>query len=390
MTDFLARASEISQDIIDVRRSIHMYPELGNAEFKTQAVILDWMEKYGISASPILDTGVVAVVCGERPGKTVAFRADIDALPMTENTGLPYSSKNPGVMHACGHDIHTAALLGAARILSENRDLLRGNVKFFFQPDEEGDGGARRMIDAGCMLLPDVSAVFGGHILPGLPAGQIAVKYGKCYASANPFEIIVKGRSCHGAEPEKGVDTIVVASRIVSTIQDIVSRRISPLEPAVISIGTFNAGTANNIIAHTARLTGLIRGFDGESRRKITDMVRATVNGICAIYGATAEINITDGYPGVVNDDEMTDLVVQSARRVLGPDSVTILEKATMTTEDFGYFVSASTGCFYNFGVGDTSPLHTETVIPDERAIITAAALHCQVAQDYLERYSDA
>lgn len=386
MFNLLNEAAAIEADLIALRRLIHRRPELGRTESETTRLIESELDKLGIPHRRTADTGVVAELTGALPGPAVALRADMDALPVQEKTDLPYASEIPGVMHACGHDFHTAALLGAARLLSAHRDRLHGSVRFLFQPDEEGDGGAQRMIDDGCMK--GVKAVFGAHVTPELPAGKVSVRYGKAYAASNPFDIVVRGSSCHGAEPHLGTDAIVAASAIVSALQTLVSREVSPLDSAVISVGSFHAGSARNIIADEARLSGIIRCFGHEMRKFLTDRVIAVSEGIAAAHGASAEVTIHWGYEGVINDNAMTALVQKNASDLLGSSHVIVEPSPSLTTEDFGAFLNHAPGAFWHLGVGcagcENPPLHNARFNPDESALKIAAALHAKVAMDFL------
>ena len=263
--EILKLAKENLPYAVTARERLHEYPEVGNHEFRTTEFLVNELEKLGYEVLRPLETGAVAVLkIGE--GKTVAVRADIDALPVTEETELPFSSKNPGFMHACGHDVHTASLLAAAKAISENKDNFHGTAKFIFQPDEEGSGGADRLIQAGIFENPKVDAVFGIHVLPELPAGTVAVRYGKSYASSDVFEIKIIGKSTHGAQPENGKNPISCASEIALSLESLVGRTIAPTQSAVLSVCTFRSGTACNIIPHYAELSGTIRTLDPETR----------------------------------------------------------------------------------------------------------------------------
>lgn len=389
----LAEAMELADYMTALRRDIHAHPELGGTETRTQALILRELAAMGVEAAPCADTGVLGLLRGGQPGKTIGLRADIDALPIQEDTGLPFASQNPGVMHACGHDTHTAALLGAAKLLSAHRAELAGNVKFFFQPDEESDGGAQRMVDAGCLENPHVDAVFGGHNSTGPRAGQYQLKYGQSYAASNPFRITVHGKGCHGAFPASGIDAVAVACQIVCTLQTLVSRRIPATESAVVTVGSFHAGTAGNIIAETAQLKGIIRTLGPEMRAKMCALVKETAEGVAAAMGARAEVTIIESYPGVVNTDEMTALVERSMTALVGKENILFETVPGMGTEDFGAFFMGHgiPGCYAHFGFGDggkecVHPAHGPHFRVNEAGLPYAAALHAAVVFDYLEQ----
>ena len=386
----LEAAQEYAPRAIAIRRAIHRHPEVGNQEFRTAEHIAETLTQLGWEVSRPMGTSVVATLRGAHPGRTVAFRADMDALRIQEASGVPFASEVPGVMHACGHDFHTAGLLGAAMLLTEFRAKLKGCVKLFFQPDEENDGGARRMIAAGCMENPHVDAVFGAHVDPDLPAGTIGLKYGKMYAAANIFRITIHGVSCHGAAPENGVDAIAIGAQVVTALQQIVSRRVAPTDSAVITVGTFHAGTQKNVISNKAVLEGIIRTLGLETRQKMLDLFAGTVRGICEGMGASVEIDITESYAGIVNRDEMVELVRRAAAGTLGTDRVRVMQQPTMGTEDFGYFIQDVPGAFFWIGVGNPQigadqPIHSPRFIADESAMASLMALHAAVALSFLE-----
>lgn len=385
--DFLQEARALTPWLIQLRREFHRRPEHGNKEFHTSAYVCRALEALDLQPKRLLDTAVTAELRGGRPGPVVALRADMDALPIQEATDLPYASEVPGMMHACGHDLHMAALLGAARLLADHREDLRGTVRFLFQPDEEMDGGARRMIEAGCMA--DVDRVFGAHVRPELPAGQVGIRYGAGYAASNPFKITIRGRAAHGAEPQNGADAIVAGAQVVTALQTLVSRRMAPTDPAVITVGSFHAGTQCNILAGEAVLEGILRTFGEANRKKLTGAMTDLVEGMAAALDVEARVDFTWGYPGVINDPAATALVQRAAEALLGPDRVTVLDQPVMTTEDFGYYLQKAPGCFYHIGVGSPAPLHSDRFCPDEAALPIAAALHAQVVweaqQDWTE-----
>ena len=382
MFDYLSEANNIAHELTALRRAFHMDPELGNREFHTAARIEAALGGWGIPTWRLLDTAVVGRLDGALPGPTVALRADMDALPLAEATGAEFASRNEGVMHACGHDVHMAAALGAARLLACHRDELKGSVLFLFQPDEEGRGGAQRMIEAG--VLEGVDAVFGAHVSPELPLGHIGVRYGKFYAASDTFKIVVNGVSAHGAEREKGVDALGAAAALVNRLIDLPKRL--PGERAVLSVGSFHAGTAENALAEQAEFAGIIRTLGPAARSEMKRLFRLAVDEVTAAWGATADVTLRESYPGVVNDDAMTALVEDAARELLGRDGVHVIEQPTMTTEDFGYFLMQRPGSFYHIGAGCSLPLHNTAFLPDEQAPVTAAAVHAAVIEKFLTK----
>jgi len=387
---YIKDAQAAAPRAIELRRQIHMHPELGNQEEKTSELIVSVLTELGIEVSRPVGTSVVGLLRGGKPGKTVALRADMDALPIQEDTPLPYKSTLPGKMHACGHDMHTAGLLGTAMVLARRREELSGNVKFLFQPDEEDRGGAQRMIEAGCMENPAVDAVFGAHVDPTLPTGHVGFKYGKSYAAADIFTVTIHGAGCHGATPHVGIDVISVGAQVISALQQIVSRRISPLDSAVVTVGAFHAGTAGNIIAQEATMKGILRTLGPERRLSMRKLFTETVEGVCAAMGARAEVNIHESYPGVVNHDGMVDFVRSIAEDALGRENIHIFDSPTMGTEDFGFYLEKAPGVFYNVGVGNPEigaihPLHSPHFIADDDAMAHMIAMHAAAAAAYLQ-----
>ncbi len=378
MTDYLANARSIAPDIAALRHAFHRRPELGNREIETAARIEAELARLGIPARRLLGTAIVARLEGGLPGRTVALRADMDALPLNEATGADFASENPGVAHACGHDVHMAAALGAARLLAARRETLRGAVVFLFQPDEEGRGGARRMIEAGA--LDGVDAVFGAHVSPELPLGDVGVRYGKFYAASDTFRIIVHGVGAHAAEREKGVDALGAAAEIATRLIALPGQ-VLPGERAVVTVGALHAGTAENALADRAELAGIIRTLGPDARAALKRRFREVVDEVLTAWGATADVALNESYPGVVNDDGMTALVESAARALLGAGHVHGIGQPTLTTEDFGEFLSQRPGSFYHIGAGCKLPLHNPAFLPDDAAAVTAAAVHCTVLE---------
>ena len=387
---YLAEAQTAAPQAILLRRAIHQHPEIGNEEVNTSSLIESTLLDLGLEVSRPVGTSVVGLLRGGKPGKTVAFRADMDALPVQEETTLAFKSQIPGKMHACGHDMHVAGLLGAAMVLSQHRDSLAGNVKFFFQPDEEDNGGAQRMIAAGCMENPKVDAVFGAHVDPSLATGDIGFKYGKAYAASDMFVVTIKGAGCHGASPQDGIDAIAIGAQVVTAIQQLVSRRTSPTDSAVVTVGAFQAGSAGNVIAQQAVLKGILRTLGPEMRRKMRALFVDTVKGICAAMGAEVDVQIIESYPGVVNWDEQVNFARNIAEQIVGPQHIHIFDQPTMGTEDFGYFIQDVPGAFYKIGVrnpakGADHPIHSPKFVADEDALPTLIGLHAAIAAAYLQ-----
>ena len=378
--DTFDRAQSYTSELYALREQIHRHPELGNHEFLTADLVEKTLNGLGIETERVTETAVIGTLRGGKPGLTVALRADMDALPVTEDSGAVFASETPGVMHACGHDVHTTSALGAAMLLAEERDELPGTVKFFFEPDEEGSGGARRMIAAGCM--EGVNAVFGAHVAPDLPAGMIGVRYGKFYAASDMFTVTMHGRSAHGAQPENGIDALAAAAAAVSELRKLPAKYIQ--DPAVLSIGTFHAGTAGNIIADTAVFSGIMRTLGPDDRETLKKAFRKCVEETAALYGAVPEINLRESYAGVVNTETETLHVQRTAEALFGAENVRVLDRPTMTTEDFGYFIDAAKGSFFHIGAGCTASLHNPKFLPEPLTIIRLAALHADIIGQYL------
>ena len=370
----IALCKENYDETVAIRRELHQCPEKGRQEYKTTDIIISCLEKWGIDYERLIDTGVVATVKGEKEDITTALRADIDALGITENTDVPFRSQN-GFMHACGHDIHTASLLGAAKIISENKSELAGTVKFIFQSDEEGDGGAERLIEKGAMK--GVDRVFGLHVRPEMKVGTVAVRYGKFYAASDIFEIDVIGKSGHCAEPHKNVDAIVIGAQIITALQTLVSRNVAPLDSAVLTIGTANGGTFRNTVAGKFSITGVTRSLGQEMRMYLRSRIKDTAEGIAKAMGGKAIVRIIESYPGIVNDNSSAEYIEKTAVNMFGRENVSVLSEPFMTTEDFGYYLNEAKGCFYHIGCECDYPLHSDKFCGDERAILTAMIMHC-------------
>jgi amidohydrolase len=325
--------------------------------------------------------GVVGLLRTERPGPTLMIRADMDALPVTEQTGLSFSSTHAGAMHACGHDAHMAMVLGAALVLGKMKESLKGNIKFIFQPAEEGPGGAKPMIEEGVMENPIVDYAVGCHLWPGSPEGTIGVKAGPIMAAMNRFDIRIIGSEGHGAMPHLCVDALEVGTQVVNALQRIVSRHMNPLKPTVISVGAFHAGKAFNIIPGEAELCGTTRTFDLEIWNTWEPRIRKIVQGVCDSMGARFELKFDFGYPPTINDPFMADLVRRCAEEVVGPDKV-LEPEPTMGGEDMSYYLQRAKGCFFFLGVGrpGCAPLHNARFDFNEDVLLIGIETYCRIA----------
>lgn len=380
MRDFLSEAERLFPWMAAIREDLHAHPEKGNGEVRTTETIARVLEEMGIRVERPLPTGLVGVLHGGKPGRTVAFRADIDALPVQEETGLPFASVVPGWMHACGHDMHAAGLLGAMKLLGGQRDELSGNIVCIFQPDEEGDGGAKRILDSGILDRLGVQAVYGSHVEPSLPTGTIGLKSGGFYANAVTFDLLVHGKGGHAAEPEKGTDALYACALLCTRLKELTKREGG--ERSVCTVGSFHAGTVRNVIPSVAQAQGILRCTSLSLRERRKGEIRSLCQGVEAETGTQVELHLHDGYPGVENDPLETRFVEKVASDLLGGKHVVREPEGTMTTEDFGYFLQRYPGCFYHVGVSCPYPLHSSRMAPDEKALVTAAAVDAAVLSE--------
>jgi len=370
------------EQIVGIRRELHQIPEPAYTEKKTSARVADHLKTAGLDVQTgIAKFGVVGLLRTERPGPTLMIRADMDALPVTEQTGLSFSSTHAGAMHACGHDAHMAMVLGAALVLSKMKDKLKGNIKFIFQPAEEGPGGAKPMIEEGVMENPIVDYAVGCHLWPGSPEGTIGVKAGPIMAAMNRFDIRIIGSEGHGAMPHLCVDALEVGTQVVNALQRIVSRHMNPLKPTVVSVGAFHAGKAFNIIPGEAELCGTTRTFDLEIWNTWEPRIRKIVQGVCDSMGARFELKFDFGYPPTINDPFMADLVRRCAEEVAGPDKV-LEPEPTMGGEDMSYYLQRAKGCFFFLGVGrpGCAPLHNARFDFNEDVLLIGIETYCRIA----------
>ena len=396
----IAQAAEsLRAQLIAQRRDFHMHPELSNREERTSRIVAERLRALGLEdvKTGVGKYGVTALLRGAKPGAVVAVRADMDALPIQEINDVPYKSQVAGVKHACGHDAHTTVELGVAEVLSKMRSEISGTVKFIFQPAEEGapageEGGARLMIKEGAMENPRPSAIFGLHTLPSIEAGQIAYHSGPAMAASDRFFITIKGKSSHGAQPQTGVDAVVIASESVMAIQTIHSRRIDPQEPLVITIGQIQGGKRFNIIADEVKMEGTMRTFNEDVRQRAQTLMRETLANITAAYGATFELKFEENGALTFNEPKLVEATLPTIRRVVGDQNVLSL-KPFMPAEDFSYFQKVSPGFYYFLGVGNrargiNSPWHTADFDIDEESLVVGVKVMSNVLLDYLDSHA--
>ena len=404
IADLDSRAKALEAKVVAWRRDIHEHPELGNREERTAKLVADHLKALGLEVrTQVAHTGVVGVLKGGKPGPTVALRADMDALPVTEEVDLPFKStvkatylgQQVGVMHACGHDNHVAILMGVAELLAGVRQELAGTVKFIFQPAEEGApagerGGAELMIEEGALENPKVDAIFGLHVFP-FEVGKVVWRAGGLMASGDGFRIVVRGRQTHGALPWNGVDPIVTASQIVLGLQTLVSRTVDlTLTPAVVTVGMIRGGVRNNIVPDSVEMIGTIRTFDEATRDSLAARIVRTAEGIARSAGAVAVVTTTKGYPVTINDPVLTERMVPTLRRTLGAANVLPAQQTT-TAEDFSLFQRKVPGMFFFLGVTPkgtdprtAAPNHSPRFFADEAALVPGVRALANLAVDYL------
>ena len=368
-----------AEDLTTIRRDIHEHPELGFQEVRTSGIVAQKLKDWGIEVTTGLGkTGVIGVLKGSRPGRTIGLRADMDALPIHEETNLPWSSKTPGVMHACGHDGHTTMLLGAARYLAANPDFA-GTAIFIFQPAEEGLGGARQMIADGLFEQFPCDEIYGMHNNPHAAPNVVGIKKGPAMAGANFFDITVRGRGAHGARPEDGKDPVVIASALVGQIQTIVSRNVEPVKPAVLSVTKIHAGDAYNVIPETATLGGTIRFFDREVGEKISDRIRALCAGTALAFDVEVTADIRNTFDVLMNDDALSDAMVEAAQKVVGGDMAGIKTELVMGSEDFADMLAVVPGAYCTIGHEGSVPVHNPGFVFDDAILPVGASIYANM-----------
>lgn len=372
------RIDAVWDAVIGYRRWLHQNPELSGQEKCTAAYIADCLCKMGLSPKEnIGGYGVTAVIEGKQGGKCIGLRADFDALSLQEDTGLPFASQNPGVCHACGHDMHTAMLLGAAQVLCGLKEQFIGTIKLIFQPSEENvsDSGAKKMIAAGVMEEPHVDAMLAQHVSPHHPTGTVALRQGAMSASSDRFSIEIHGKSSHGSAPENGVDAVTIGAQVISALQTIISRTVSPQDSAVLTIGTVTAGSRYNIIADSFRMEGTCRTLNPQVQDAMPRRMEDIVKGITLGMGGSYTFSYTKGFSPVINDMATCTSVLDTIKRLLGEEKIILQDKVTMIGEDFSFFAQTVPGVFYWLGCREESapffPLHSNRFAPDEEAMRT-------------------
>ncbi len=375
-------AEKLAGKLKKLRRRIHMYPELAYEEHRTSELVADTLRAAGIKVTTgVAKTGVVGLLRGGKPGKTVALRGDMDALPITEQNDVPYRSRVEGIMHACGHDGNTTTVLGAAMLLAARRDDIVGNVKFFFQPSEEAPpGGALPMIEEGVLEKPKVDYIIGVHVDSMIPVGKIGVRDGHMMAAADDFSLSILGEASHGAKPHLGVDAITLQAQVIMALQTIVSRRVNPTHPIVLTLGTIHGGYRQNVIADRVDIEGTLRTLDPKDRRDGVRMIEKTVEHVTKAFGGRYEFDFRDGYPVLTCDPKVTAIVRKATRELFGKRSVVEVAEPSMGGEDFAYFVNRVPGMMLRLGTGNkkrgfTYPWHHPRFDIDEDALWIGAAV---------------
>ncbi|MBF2017601.1 MAG: amidohydrolase [Rivularia sp. T60_A2020_040] len=381
-------AAELAPRLIEIRRHIHSHPELSGEEFQTAAFVAGVLSSSGIHVEEnVGKTGVIGELEGNGKDKRIlAIRADMDALPIQELTSLDFASRNQGIMHACGHDVHTTVGLGTAMILSQISQEITGKIRFLFQPAEEIAQGASWMVADGA--LDNIDGILGVHVFPSIPAGSVGIRYGALTAAADDIEIIITGESGHGARPHEAIDAIWIAAQVITTLQQAISRTQNPLRPVVLSIGQINGGRASNIIADSVRLLGTVRSLHPESRAELPNWIENIVKNVCDTYGAKYQVDYRQGVPSVQNDITLTQILQSAAEEAWGGERVQVLPEPSLGAEDFSVYLEKSPGSMFRLGVGFPErkinyPLHHPKFEVDESAIITGVVTFAYAAYKY-------
>ncbi len=380
-------AETLTPRLIEIRRHIHAHPELSGEEYQTAAYVAGVLSSCGIQVKEAVGkTGVVGELRGEGGnGRTLAIRTDMDALPIQERTQLDFASRTPGIMHACGHDVHTTLGLGTAMVLSQLKESLPGSIRFLFQPAEEIAQGAKWMVKDGA--IESVDAILGVHVFPSIPARHVGVRYGALTAAADDLEIIIQGESGHGARPHQAIDAIWIAAQVITSLQQAISRTQNSLHPIVLTIGKIEGGRASNVIADMVKMVGTVRSLHPDSHETLPKWIEDIVAGICRIYGAKYQVNYRRGVPSVQNDPNLTKILEEASREAWGSDRVQIIPEPSLGAEDFSVYLEHAPGCMFRLGIGHTDkenyPLHNPLFEVDEAAILTGVVTLAYTAYKY-------
>jgi len=383
------KINEMKDWLVQIRRTIHMHPELGFEEVETSKLVSEWLEKFGLEVKRgMAKTGVVGLLKGKKPGQTVAIRADMDALPMDEARSVPYASQIKGRMHACGHDAHVTILLGVAKFFSSIPDQVKGNIKWIFQPAEEGGGGGRIMVEEGVLENPKVDAVFGAHVFPFLSVGKVGIYEREGLAAADRFTIKIIGKGGHAASPHVSKDPILAAGHLITQIHSIVSRNVNPLESGVITIGKVSGGTASNIIPDEVELIGTVRSLNPQVREELKSRIEQVTQGVARSFSMDCRFDFEYGYPVLINNSEMSRLVATACAKGIGKESVEVV-KPSMGGEDFAYYLEKVPGSFFRLGCrneekGIIHPYHSSLFDIDEDVLPFGVEMFVRVIDQYL------
>jgi amidohydrolase len=380
-------AARLAPRLIEIRRHLHSHPELSGQEYQTAAYVAGVLSSSGLRVQELVGkTGVVAELSGQgEDNRVLAIRTDMDALPIQERTGLDYASRQPGIMHACGHDVHTTVGLGTAMVLTQLGELLPGSIRFLFQPAEETAQGASWMIKDG--IMANVNAVFGVHVFPTIPGGSLGIRYGALTAAADELDITIIGESGHGARPHEAIDAIWIASQVITTLQQAISRTQNPLRPVVLTIGQITGGRAPNVIADQVRMLGTVRSLHPETSAALPGWIEQIITGVCQSYGARYEMHYRRGVPSVQNDPMLTQIIESAALEAWGSDRVQVLLEPSLGSEDFSLYLEQVPGTMFRLGVGfpdkQNYPLHHPQFQVDETAIVTGVVTMAYAAYRY-------
>lgn len=382
-------AKKFAPRLIEIRRHLHAHPELSGEEHQTSAYIAGVLSSYGLTVKESVGkTGVVGELAGSgKDRRTLAIRTDMDALPIQENLQLDFASAKPGIMHACGHDVHSTLGMGTAMVLSQLSNSLPGNVRFLFQPAEEIASGAKWMVKDGA--IEGINAIYSVHVFPSIPVRQIGIRYGALTSAADELEIVILGESGHGARPHQAIDAIWIASQVVTSLQQAIGRTQNPLHPIVLSIGQIQGGRAPNIIADRVQMMGTVRSLHPESHANLPQWIENIVRGVCDTYGARCQVEYRRGVPSVHNDKTLTQIIESATREAWGDGSVYILPEPSLGAEDFSVYLDRVPGCMFRLGVGHKDknkinyPLHHPKFEVDEDAIVTGVVAMAYAACKY-------